>query len=278
MERLKNFSIVILLALLTAGGVQAQVGSGSTKHYEKNGLAFDYPNDWSLTESRWTAVQTVTVAPEGRATKIAVTLHPRAPLCDFQEQDKRIVDDLSKQVAAEIQAGVDSGTSVTTQVGTSKVEGTQLRGVMNRRPVIGDIYSVRLNGQFVSLVYIRRIDDQRANSAWDTFRTTLKTQPGVTTVLVGTEASSGSGTPPITGGVLNGRAIRLPHPRYPAIARQAHAAGTVTVQVTIDESGAVVAAHVVDGHPLLAAVSLAAAKDAQFSPTKLCGEPVRVTG
>src|SRR5690242_8989975 len=40
---------------------------------------------------------------------------------------------------------------------------------------------------------------------------------------------------PISGGVLNGKAISLPKPQYPAIAKAAHAAGTVTVQVTIDE-------------------------------------------
>jgi protein TonB len=82
----------------------------------------------------------------------------------------------------------------------------------------------------------------------------------------------------ITSGVLNGRAIRLPKPGYPALARNAHAAGIVVVQVTIDESGAVVSAHAIAGHPLLQAVSVAAAREAQFSPTKLCGEPVRVTG
>ena len=42
---------------------------------------------------------------------------------------------------------------------------------------------------------------------------------------------------PISGGVLNGKAISLPKPAYPPIARQAHAAGTVVVQVTIDENG-----------------------------------------
>ena len=45
---------------------------------------------------------------------------------------------------------------------------------------------------------------------------------------------------PISGGVLNGKAISLPKPAYPAIARTAHASGTVVVQVLIDENGNVV--------------------------------------
>jgi protein TonB len=83
---------------------------------------------------------------------------------------------------------------------------------------------------------------------------------------------------PISGGVLNGKAISLPKPSYPPIARQAHASGTVVVQVTIDENGGVISAHAVSGHPLLQAVAVAAARGARFSPTKLSGQPVKVTG
>ncbi len=88
-------------------------------------------------------------------------------------------------------------------------------------------------------------------------------------------------TPPrasISGGVLNGKAISLPKPAYPPIARQAHASGTVVVQVTIDENGNVISARAVSGHPLLQAVSIGAARGARFSPTKLSGQPVKVTG
>ena len=83
---------------------------------------------------------------------------------------------------------------------------------------------------------------------------------------------------PISGGVLNGKALSLPHPPYPAIARAARASGTVVVQVTIDENGQVISARAVSGHPLLQAVAVAAARQARFSPTKLSGQPVKVTG
>jgi protein TonB len=83
---------------------------------------------------------------------------------------------------------------------------------------------------------------------------------------------------PISGGVLNGKAISLPKPAYPAIARAAHASGTVVVQVLIDENGNVVSAKPLSGHPLLQAVAVGAARQAKFSPTKLSGQPVKVTG
>ena len=83
---------------------------------------------------------------------------------------------------------------------------------------------------------------------------------------------------PISGGVLNGKAINLPKPAYPPIARAAHASGTVVVQVLIDENGNVVSAHAVSGHPLLQGAAVGAARQAKFSPTKLSGQPVKVTG
>src|ERR1044072_5288225 len=69
---------------------------------------------------------------------------------------------------------------------------------------------------------------------------------------------------PISGGVLNGKAISLPKPAYPAIARAAHASGTVVVQVVIDENGNVISAHAVSGHPLLQGAAVGGAR-----PTKL---------
>jgi TonB family protein len=83
---------------------------------------------------------------------------------------------------------------------------------------------------------------------------------------------------PISGGVLNGKATSMPAPVYPVIARAAHASGSVTVEVLIDEEGNVVAAHAVSGHPLLQAAAVAAARQASFPPTKLSGEPVKVSG
>lgn len=82
----------------------------------------------------------------------------------------------------------------------------------------------------------------------------------------------------VSGGVLNGKAISLPKPPYPPIAKTARASGTVTVQVTIDENGNVISASAVSGHPLLRAAAVSAARQARFTPTKLSGQPVKVTG
>jgi TonB family protein len=82
----------------------------------------------------------------------------------------------------------------------------------------------------------------------------------------------------ISGGVLNAKAVSKPEPTYPAVARAAHATGVVNVQVTVDETGNVVSAEAVSGHPLLRAAAVAAARAAKFSPTRLSGKPVKVSG
>jgi periplasmic protein TonB len=82
----------------------------------------------------------------------------------------------------------------------------------------------------------------------------------------------------VSGGVLNGKAISKPPPAYPPIAKAARAAGTVTVQIVVDESGRVISASAVSGHPLLQQAAVAAARQARFSPTLLSGQPVKVSG
>jgi TonB family protein len=82
----------------------------------------------------------------------------------------------------------------------------------------------------------------------------------------------------VSGGVLDSQAIDKPEPDYPAVAKAARASGTVTVAVTVDESGEVISAQAVSGHPLLQQAAVAAAKKAIFKPTLLSGRPVKMSG
>ena len=83
---------------------------------------------------------------------------------------------------------------------------------------------------------------------------------------------------PVNGGVLNSRAINLPTPTYPPIARQVRAAGQVSVQVLVDENGNVTSARAVSGHPLLRPAAEAAARQARIAPVRVGDRNVRSTG
>jgi TonB family protein len=79
-------------------------------------------------------------------------------------------------------------------------------------------------------------------------------------------------------GILNGKALHLVTPPYPALARSAHAGGQVSVKVLIDLDGNVAAAQAVEGNPLLRAASVKAARETKFTPTLLEGKPVILVG
>src|SRR3954469_2591683 len=100
----------------------------------------------------------------------------------------------------------------------------------------------------------------------------------------------------INGGVLNGKATRLPKPEYPEAAKAGKVEGMIAVNVEIDENGMIASAKadLYDQRPRLAAdgtkldpvladsmlrdAAEEAARAATFSPTRMNGQPVRVKG
>jgi TonB family protein len=84
-----------------------------------------------------------------------------------------------------------------------------------------------------------------------------------------------------SGGGRNGEGlgdkVYAPEPNYPAIAKAAGAEGSVSVRVTVDEDGNVVAAKAVSGHPLLQSAAVDAARQSKFKPAVVDGKPVKVS-
>lgn len=83
---------------------------------------------------------------------------------------------------------------------------------------------------------------------------------------------------PVEVGVLNGRAINLPKPAYPPIAKQMNAMGKVAVKVAVDELGNITSAKATNGHPLLRAPAEAAARQSKINPVKIGNQSVQATG
>jgi len=79
-------------------------------------------------------------------------------------------------------------------------------------------------------------------------------------------------------GFLNGSAIELPKPAYPAEAKKDHITGQVQVKVSVDETGKVTSAEVMSGPEALHAAALEAAKRARFQPHIVNGVAVKVFG
>jgi protein TonB len=62
------------------------------------------------------------------------------------------------------------------------------------------------------------------------------------------------------------------------LAEAAQVSGPVVVEITVDEEGNVISARAVSGHPLLRDAAVEAARQWNFTPTTLQGEPVKVIG
>src|SRR2546425_1328348 len=275
-ERMKFIFSVLLITLLPTLNVHAQAANTETKHFEKDGLSFDFPSTWKLTDSSTPQLHYVAVASADSDAQLVVIVQRHFDLqCQFQTSGRKVTEALVSRIASQLHAVAPLQRSpLKPLLNGPEGEGLQFHGLINDRLATADIYWLRLNLHLVNLVFLRTDQAEPRTPALETMRTTLKISSPVI------EGSTLRGEFRVAGaqGNLNGRALHLDQPAYPAIARQAHASGTVVVQVIIDESGNVVSARAIEGHQLLQPVSLAAAKASKFSPTKLCGEPVRVTG
>src|SRR3954471_20535006 len=72
-----------------------------------------------------------------------------------------------------------------------------------------------------------------------------------------------------SGGVLQGSATKRAAAVYPPPAETARVSGTVVVEVTVAETGTVIAARSVSAHPLLKPAAETAARGWEFKPTLL---------
>lgn len=80
----------------------------------------------------------------------------------------------------------------------------------------------------------------------------------------------------VSAGVAAGHILVPMRPAYPAIAKETHVQGTVSIEAVISKEGLVKQAHVISGPPLLVQAALDAVSRARYVPFKLNGEPVEV--
>ena len=271
-------SLGLIVSFLSLS-VCAQSAGPKLDHFASDPISFDYPAGYSVTDESTTEAQQFRLTRRGSSVQLTIIATRRLVLRgDVSAAIENSTEPLIKQVAKALGDGKNllERTSIKTQVGPKEAEGVRLRS-SGRSAKTGEVIWLRLGLRLISMGWVTSKADESAGSQlWQTIRSTLRVAaPVVAAKKTGEEPTEKA---KIEGPVLNGRALALPRPAYPPLARAAHLSGTVTVQVLIDEQGNVSDAHAVDGHPLLQAVCVAAAREAKFSPTLLDGEPVKVTG
>ncbi|HEX7314909.1 MAG TPA: energy transducer TonB [Pyrinomonadaceae bacterium] len=275
MKRTLLILVCLLAPLAPVGGAAPQGGAG---RFSKEGLAFDYPVAWTIADTGDAQLQRLMLRREG-ASNVILVFAQREPITSpGQLYASRnlitmpYVTNIANKLGLSRPPAPNDSQCVT--VGGRNAVGFRMTGLLDGEPTTAEVYTVVLGQRLLHLVHVRNDKDEATGAdAWKTLLDTLKVEgPAVPSP----DAEKLDRI--VSGGVLNGKAIKKPQPRYPPEAKSVRAQGTVTVQITVDEKGDVVSAVAVTGHPTLQPAGIEAARKAKFEPTVLCGKPIKVTG
>jgi hypothetical protein len=165
-------------ALLFVTSVQPQ--TPDTKHFDKDGLSFDFPAKWQMSDQSTQQMQLIELS-QGE-----VVIRIRSPREWLKTPEKEAhakklfqdeyVDNFATQVE---QAGMHAKRSpITTQIAGADAEGTRLRAVLDGAPGGMDSYFRIISDRLVNLSIIASEKDiSKSAAVWDTIRNSLKVEP-----------------------------------------------------------------------------------------------------
>jgi hypothetical protein len=165
-------------ALLFVASVQPQ--TPDTKHFDKDGLSFDYPAKWQMSDQSTQQMQLVEL------TQGDVVIRVRSPREWLKTPEKeahakklfqeQYVTDFATQLE---QAGMTPKRSpVTTQIAGTDAEGTRLRANLDGQPGGMDSYFRIISDRLVNLSIIASEKDiAKSAPVWDTIRNSMKVEP-----------------------------------------------------------------------------------------------------
>lgn len=174
-------SLIACVALsLLIGSALAQ--DPNVKHYDKDGLSFDYPANWQFSDQSSSQMQYIQMARDGFA-EIRIRI-PREWLKTPEKEaaakkliQDQYVDNFANQVE---QAGMNPKRSVTptTQISGSEAQGARIRAIMDGQPGDMDSYFNIVSDRLVQMSIIGS-EKEIAKSApvWDMVRNSLKLAP-----------------------------------------------------------------------------------------------------
>ena len=169
--------VAIALCLLT---ISAPAQDPNVKHFEKDGLSFDYPANWQISDQSTGQMQFLELSQGD------VTIRVRSPREWLKTPDKeahakklfqdQYVDSFATQF--EQQGMQPKRSPVTTQLGGGDAEGVRLRVVMDRQGGGLDSYYRIMSDRLVHLSILGSERDIAKDAlAWDMIRNSLKVEP-----------------------------------------------------------------------------------------------------
>jgi hypothetical protein len=170
--------VAIALCLLTSIGLAQDP---NVKHFEKDGLSFDYPANWQISDQSTGQMQYVQIARDGYAEIRVRTPREWLKTPDKEAAAKKLIQDQYVDTfAAQIQqAGMSPKRSTAvTQISGADAQGARVRAVMDGEPGGMDSYFNVVSDRLVQMSIIGS-EKEIAKSAtvWDMIRNSLKVEP-----------------------------------------------------------------------------------------------------
>ncbi|HXQ73044.1 MAG TPA: hypothetical protein VN844_21270, partial [Pyrinomonadaceae bacterium] len=215
-------TIAIVISLLSLS-VYAQSPDPQLNRFATHGTSFDYPTGYSVADESTTDAQKYVITRNGSSTQLTIVVLRSLTLpSDLPAAIENFKEPIIKEVGLTLGlTDSTAGTAIKTRIGTKEAEGVRLRSLRNRKRT-GEVIWLRLSSHLVALSFVRADAEEAVElRLWETVRSSLRVEAPVITAI----PKEGEGSTPrstrglISGGVLNGKALALPKPAYPLIAR-----------------------------------------------------------
>jgi hypothetical protein len=166
---------VFAFALLTVVGVAAQ----NNKHFTKDGLSFDYPDGWTITDGSNSDAQDLTLSRTDSEAQIKFFVHRgKVNTPDKLEQAKtKLIEPYLKYYEREFaRMGANpTRAAATTQIGGSNAEGVRITAVIDGEPGEAGVYWTTVGERLVVLTLFGPDKAlKKAAPTWDAVRNSLK--------------------------------------------------------------------------------------------------------
>ena len=178
MNRLRTLIFTTAPLLLV---VSAFAQDPNVKHFAKDGLSFDYPANWQISDQSTTQMQYIQLARDGYS-EIRVRV-PREWLKTPEKEAsaKKLIQD---KYVSDFTASVEQGgmhpkhSTVTTQISGADAGGARVRAVLDGEPGGMDSYFRIVSDRLVQMSILGSEKEiTKSAPVWDLIRNSLKVEP-----------------------------------------------------------------------------------------------------
>lgn len=175
------FAMVAMSCLIAA----ANPTSPQANRYSEDGLSFEYPADWPLSDESDAQAQTLSLDPGQNEAKILViVLRQRMDAQQLAEAQPKMTQAILDSLAQSFsRAGVTPQPSyVSATIAGRQATGIRLRAVLQNEAGNADVYWLALSDRLVHVIFVGADPElARAANAWNMVCSTLRVEGGAPT-------------------------------------------------------------------------------------------------